>query len=200
MHLLRFTNLESELHFFWDSINKARLISRSSTGLCLGWRRCCEPRRPCMVQRHEANAWRYGRHEGRHEVVWHSWQDSEGGGLMLYWRHCESWKEITWDFYYELANPSVSSILLTLFWNSIDLDHLNISRFAAFLYTLEGKTVIERVWEETLNELDFAYARATLDSMKAWWNIGIDNPLRVPLQRSPCREGPWDMLSQKDKR
>ncbi|RMZ88274.1 hypothetical protein DV736_g4507, partial [Chaetothyriales sp. CBS 134916] len=32
----------------------------------------------------------------------------------------------------------------------------NIHPFAAFLYTPEGKEVTERVWKETLNELDFA--------------------------------------------
>jgi hypothetical protein len=39
--------------------------------------------------------------------------------------------------------------------------------FAAFLYSIEGKVVIERVWEETMAELDFAGVRAILDSMKA---------------------------------
>ena len=40
-------------------------------------------------------------------------------------------------------------------------------RFAAFLYTLEGKVVIERAWEETLAELNFAGVRKILDDMKA---------------------------------
>jgi hypothetical protein len=35
------------------------------------------------------------------------------------------------------------------------------------LYTLEGKVVIERVWEETLTELNFAGVRAILESMRA---------------------------------
>ncbi|KAL0256801.1 hypothetical protein SLS55_009198 [Diplodia seriata] len=41
-----------------------------------------------------------------------------------------------------------------------------IHPFAAFLYTPEGKVVTERVWEETLAELDFANVRAILDSMR----------------------------------
>jgi hypothetical protein len=35
------------------------------------------------------------------------------------------------------------------------------------LYTLEGKVVTERVWEETLAELDFAGVRTILESMRA---------------------------------
>ncbi|KAN0106590.1 NAD(P)-binding protein [Hyaloscypha variabilis] len=42
-----------------------------------------------------------------------------------------------------------------------------IHPFAAFLYTLEGKVVIERLWEETLTELDFVGARGILESMEA---------------------------------
>ncbi|KAH7397774.1 hypothetical protein BKA64DRAFT_753442 [Cadophora sp. MPI-SDFR-AT-0126] len=38
--------------------------------------------------------------------------------------------------------------------------------FPALLYTPEGKVLIERVWEETLNELDFAGVRHILESMK----------------------------------
>ncbi|KAL9621952.1 MAG: hypothetical protein Q9160_003614 [Pyrenula sp. 1 TL-2023] len=41
-----------------------------------------------------------------------------------------------------------------------------IHPFAAFLYTSEGKVVTERLWQETLNELDFAGVRGILDSMK----------------------------------
>jgi hypothetical protein len=35
------------------------------------------------------------------------------------------------------------------------------------LYTIEGKDVTERVWNETLAELDFAGVRTKLKSMKA---------------------------------
>ena len=44
---------------------------------------------------------------------------------------------------------------------------LRYCRFAAFLYTPEGKVVTERVWEETLAELEFAGVRPILESMKA---------------------------------
>ncbi|KAK3937975.1 hypothetical protein QBC46DRAFT_391351 [Diplogelasinospora grovesii] len=42
-----------------------------------------------------------------------------------------------------------------------------IHPFAAYLYTPEGQVVTQRVWEETLAELDFAGVRAILNSMKA---------------------------------
>ncbi|KAH8787251.1 hypothetical protein BGZ57DRAFT_939943 [Hyaloscypha finlandica] len=42
-----------------------------------------------------------------------------------------------------------------------------IHPFAAFLYTPEGKVVIQRVWDETLAELDFAGVGQILESMKA---------------------------------
>ncbi len=35
------------------------------------------------------------------------------------------------------------------------------------LYTLEGKEIIERVWEETLAEFEFAGVRQIVDSMRA---------------------------------
>ncbi|KAF8862675.1 NAD(P)-binding protein [Acephala macrosclerotiorum] len=41
-----------------------------------------------------------------------------------------------------------------------------IHPFAAFLYTLDGKVVIERLWEESMKEFEFAGARAILESMK----------------------------------
>ncbi|KAI8213941.1 putative quinate permease [Colletotrichum sp. SAR 10_76] len=41
----------------------------------------------------------------------------------------------------------------------------NIHPFAAFLYTSEGKVVTERLWAETLDELEFAGARGILKSM-----------------------------------
>jgi hypothetical protein len=44
---------------------------------------------------------------------------------------------------------------------------LRLYRFAALLYTPEGKVVIERVWEETLAELEFAGVRPILESMRA---------------------------------
>ncbi|KAJ8122989.1 hypothetical protein ONZ43_g952 [Nemania bipapillata] len=42
-----------------------------------------------------------------------------------------------------------------------------IHPFASLLYTPEGKIVTQRVWDETLAELDFAGVRAILDSMKS---------------------------------
>ncbi|KAI8297010.1 Short chain dehydrogenase yanD [Colletotrichum sp. SAR11_59] len=41
----------------------------------------------------------------------------------------------------------------------------NIHPFAAFLYTSEGKNVTERLWAETLDELELAGARSMLKSM-----------------------------------
>ncbi|KAI3318925.1 NAD(P)-binding protein [Xylariaceae sp. AK1471] len=38
--------------------------------------------------------------------------------------------------------------------------------FASFLYTPEGKDVTQRVWDETIAELEFAGVRAILESMK----------------------------------
>jgi len=35
------------------------------------------------------------------------------------------------------------------------------------LYTPEGKVVIQRVWDETLAEFDFAGVRSIIESMKA---------------------------------
>ncbi|KAK9365018.1 NAD(P)-binding protein-23 [Lipomyces kononenkoae] len=43
----------------------------------------------------------------------------------------------------------------------------NIHPFPAFLYTPEGKVVMQRLWDETLAELDFAGVRTILNSMKA---------------------------------
>lgn len=40
-------------------------------------------------------------------------------------------------------------------------------RFAALLYTPEGEVLKERVWEETLAELDFAGVRGILEQMKS---------------------------------
>ncbi|KAJ7232459.1 hypothetical protein B0H12DRAFT_1019266 [Mycena haematopus] len=42
-----------------------------------------------------------------------------------------------------------------------------IHPFAASLYTLEGKVLTRRVWEETLTELDFAGVRQILESMRS---------------------------------
>ncbi|KAF2267912.1 NAD(P)-binding protein [Lojkania enalia] len=42
-----------------------------------------------------------------------------------------------------------------------------IHPFNAYLYTPEGQAAIQRVWDETLTELEFAGVRAILDSMKA---------------------------------
>jgi hypothetical protein len=40
-------------------------------------------------------------------------------------------------------------------------------RFAGFLYTPEGKVVIDRLWDETMAELDFAGVRTILDSLQS---------------------------------
>lgn len=40
-------------------------------------------------------------------------------------------------------------------------------RFASYLYQDEGRLVTERVWEETLAELDFAGVRNILSGMKS---------------------------------
>ncbi|KAG0650068.1 Short chain dehydrogenase yanD [Hyphodiscus hymeniophilus] len=40
-------------------------------------------------------------------------------------------------------------------------------RFAAMLYTTEGKQLTEKVWKETLDELDFAGVRGILEAMRA---------------------------------
>ncbi|KAI1150667.1 NAD(P)-binding protein [Nemania diffusa] len=42
-----------------------------------------------------------------------------------------------------------------------------IHPFASLLYTPEGKVITQRVWDETLAELDFAGVRTILESMKA---------------------------------
>ena len=41
-----------------------------------------------------------------------------------------------------------------------------VVRFASYLYTTEGRVVTQRVWDETLAELDFAGVRGILESMK----------------------------------
>ena len=57
--------------------------------------------------------------------------------------------------------------LLLLLVPSIFLANVvSLIRFAAFLYTPEGKEVIERLWQETVKELDFADVRKILQSMK----------------------------------
>lgn len=40
-------------------------------------------------------------------------------------------------------------------------------RFSGMLYTPEGKVITERVWNETMDELDFVGVRHILDSMRA---------------------------------
>ncbi|KAI1170971.1 NAD(P)-binding protein [Nemania sp. FL0916] len=42
-----------------------------------------------------------------------------------------------------------------------------IHPFASLLYTTEGKALTQRIWDETLAELEFAGVRAILESMKA---------------------------------
>ena len=67
-------------------------------------------------------------------------------------------------FPHELADPSVSFLPdSSSIWCLAKVDY----RFAAFLYTPEGKVVTQRVWDETLAELDFAHVRHALDSMRA---------------------------------
>lgn len=39
-------------------------------------------------------------------------------------------------------------------------------RFAAMLYTPEGQVVIDRLWEETMAELEFAGVRQILNEMR----------------------------------
>jgi hypothetical protein len=66
-------------------------------------------------------------------------------------------------FSHELADPSVSLPVLLKHVQTL----VNRSRrFAAFLYTPEGKVVTKRVWEETLAELDFAGVRDILNHMR----------------------------------
>ncbi|KAH8807293.1 hypothetical protein F5884DRAFT_856877 [Xylogone sp. PMI_703] len=42
-----------------------------------------------------------------------------------------------------------------------------ITPFHSLLYTTEGKTVIERLWQETMNEFAFANVRGIIESMKS---------------------------------
>ncbi|KAJ3958395.1 hypothetical protein N0V92_005037 [Colletotrichum tropicale] len=46
----------------------------------------------------------------------------------------------------------------------VSADDVIVNLFAAFLYTQEGKNVIERLWVETMDELEFAGARGVLKS------------------------------------
>jgi hypothetical protein len=39
--------------------------------------------------------------------------------------------------------------------------------FATFLYTAEGEVAMQRLWDETMVELDFAGVRSILGSMKS---------------------------------
>lgn len=41
-----------------------------------------------------------------------------------------------------------------------------LHRFASMLYTSEGQAITQRVWDETLAELDFAGARDIAESLK----------------------------------
>ncbi len=63
---------------------------------------------------------------------------------------------------HELEDPSVSPLPLPFGFLA-----KAFRRFAALIYTPEGKVVTERVWDETLAELDFAGVRSILNSMKA---------------------------------
>jgi hypothetical protein len=44
---------------------------------------------------------------------------------------------------------------------------LSMCRFAAYLYKPSGLEVTQRVWEETLDALNFAQVRAIIESMKS---------------------------------
>lgn len=46
-------------------------------------------------------------------------------------------------------------------------DERIFARFAPLLYTAEGEEIIERLWQETLDEFAFADVRDVLQSMKA---------------------------------
>ncbi len=67
-------------------------------------------------------------------------------------------------FPHELGDPSVRISFFFPFCYCISL--LTSRRFAALLYTPEGEVLIQRVWDETMAELDFAGVRAILESMK----------------------------------
>jgi len=45
-------------------------------------------------------------------------------------------------------------------------DLLILLRFATLLYTPEGKTITDRLWEETMEELKFADVQGRLEAMK----------------------------------
>jgi hypothetical protein len=43
---------------------------------------------------------------------------------------------------------------------------MTFTRFAAMVYTPDGKEVMERLWEETMHEFSFAGVQAILKSMR----------------------------------
>lgn len=67
-------------------------------------------------------------------------------------------------FPHELGDPPVSP---RRFLHSLKSFANASRRFASLLYTPEGKVITQRVWDETLAELDFAGVRDILDSMRA---------------------------------
>lgn len=46
------------------------------------------------------------------------------------------------------------------------LIHANLARFHAFMYTEEGKKFMDRLWNETIKELDFPEVREVLESLR----------------------------------
>lgn len=63
---------------------------------------------------------------------------------------------------HELEDSSVSHLLVRRYCWPLLISH----RFATYLYQAEGKVVTDRLWEETLTELEFADVRTILKSMK----------------------------------
>ena len=70
-------------------------------------------------------------------------------------------------FHHELADPPVSACEFSRSSSSSYPSPANASRrFAAYLYTPEGKVVTQRCWDETMAELEFADVRTILNSMR----------------------------------
>lgn len=63
-------------------------------------------------------------------------------------------------FPYKLENPPVSRDLHNMtFEHTADI---SVNSFAPFLYTPEGKKLIDQLWQETMEELKFANTRTVL--------------------------------------
>jgi hypothetical protein len=65
-------------------------------------------------------------------------------------------------FLNELESSSVRCLLLSF----SDFFPNKYCRFASLLYTPEGEVAMQRLWDETMAELDFAGVRTILDSGK----------------------------------